>query len=41
MVFKMVFQMVFVPNIFAGKMNGKTQSNRNLHKYGMNWYRII
>ena len=42
MVFEMVLQMAFVPNLCTVKTNMvKTKSNRNLHKYRINWYSII
>ena len=39
LVFEMVFEMIFVPNICTVETYGKT-SNINLPKYGMNWYNI-
>ena len=44
MVFEMVLQMVFVPKLCTVKTYiymVKTKLNRNLQKYGMNWYNII
>ena len=38
----MVFKMDFIPNLCTVKTyKVKTKSNRNLHKYRMNWYNII
>ena len=40
----MVLQMVFVPKLCTVKTYiymVKTKLNRNLQKYGMNWYNII
>ena len=40
--FRNGLQMVFVPNLYTVKTYMvKTKSNRNLHKYIMNWYNII
>ena len=42
MIFEMVLQMVFVPNVCTMKRYMvKTKSNRNLHKYRINWYNTI
>ena len=42
MVFEIVLQMVFVPNLRTVKTYMvQTKSNKDLHKYRMNWYNII